>query len=972
MAAFLSNHQRQVSATLDTIQKRLTLHEERWDSMHYERSQEASRKKETPGIPSVRPGAASAGGDTAATTTGRCHEPINGPITPRAVRFNVSYGGEVTPAKMSVSNPTSYSWAATGGGSTQTGVRLGLLVVFTYSGGGAQWTQYYLGAPWNNLSYGNKKTPALGQALMQILINYDGFSPDISAATALPQIVTDLIAQPLANEVDTVVRRAVQGNTLQFEPALPGQLVQVHHSVAERWPIEWSHSHPPDFYSIVRVHLGWDSELIRLMGIDAHTLTRHLHFTALGAEQFIATRKAISPLVNGQAVGTNMASARLVHASLDRNYRASDDELIAIDALVRLGAHSPTLWDGTVRPVRLPRADDEQRSVSDADTRLPRLRDGLYAQLCSVDNPALKEWRSGQTIQLAHLRIILEFMHGSLRHLIPTILKFGVHTALSTMRTLLVARITDRFNNFQSLYSQAHSLAMLDNAVETQTRALNSVIDDDASNTQAHADAFVEGLTQIALMVRAIPYTGDFDFMARQELRRCVTLKRIDGINDQQWWSEVVKRYKHWTDLLGKGVMQQAHQELRDFLVLVAHQLHDRHVRNQLVVEANNWLNTLAAHFQVSDVSTLIGRDIRVKARAPVFPSPPGTSLAYNAPMLGNAIDTIEDLRKIYDTGETLRGRGVHTHGGETTCQFLEYTHARVGDVGLGQALTGSSTGKGDMVLTVDSALTLYNDVLYCGVDFPDLTAGHTLDGNGDDILAVQPGRAITTESLHADMENLRDDMAAVGDLMRTQYNNLSSTEMRKATPARPDAARVNFAGTDDRQRKNLGVPRQSGPPPRRPRDKMRYEDKPPTEWADMDETGRTHLGNAYGIKNAQDWQHEGTKPCPMCDPRDHRFNRCLRIWSCTANGKKFLGAEKAAGKVRDMLKGISNIHELEALYNMVAEPGEYLSEGLYCLKELSPALCAMCNEDANPTDGLAAYTDAGDKLLSLMCLNVE
>ena len=297
-----------------------------------------------------------------------------------------------------------------------------------------------------------------------------------------------------------------------------------------------------------------------------------------------------------------------------------------------------------------------------------KIRNALWCQLQAVEPTRIKTWPKQQSIQFWMLQYILVYSgHGEMQAMISTMLTMGAAKVYNAIKVLMTSRVTERFPQFSENYSQHQNVILVERVIEMHTVLVDQARTSSQAtvNQEKHLHAlFIEGIRQLLLVLRAIIYSeSDPDHMARLELKRLNQLQRPAGITDAQFWTEVVKRGRNWSKLLGPGILSIVGTELRDFLPNVATLLTDRHTLELLINLANHWITGLAANYGYNNVFDLIGHDMKLSTRTAIYP----VDLAGKAPppITGHMFEKADCLRKIFDIGEYLRTVGKPTNGAE-------------------------------------------------------------------------------------------------------------------------------------------------------------------------------------------------------------------------------------------------------------------------------------------------------------------
>ena len=866
------------------------------------------------------------------------------------------------------------------------------LITITSADGRLELQQFLTGDGWSKIAYNPTGTPELGQALMARtpVSMQSRYYPDASGTRAIQLCVE--------NQVRIPVLRGL--HDAGMSDAMVPLMLHVHSSHPEKWPREWACTQPPDMYVIVRIHVGFASDTVATLLDSRQTPMQILHQLAIGREVL----NKLYPIANHQLVAAR-AIFGVFDAPRSRYVRAESEE-VTINSLHQLAMRTPSLFEGRYQPLATsgggsagPRSDRNHERASEYN-----LKKAPLVQMRALD--LFKGWPKSETVQLWMLGIVRTFLHGYARTLVPELVRFGksvgMHELYDALKTMAMESVMERFPVLSDLYAQPAHRILLRKVVAAAADMLEqpvtsgpadgvlsgrSQLDDNIATT------FAEGVSNILLALRAIPYSADVATMAQQELRRLATIARPEGLSDAQWWSLAIRRYRNWMVLLGRRVFSDAGGELKDFLPHIAGQLKDRPSLNLLLEHANSYTQQVLNSWQLTPQS-VFGQDIALTRHAPVLPARRDQgALERVAP--GRLYEQVTDLRKIFDLGEGLRRLGEPTDGTDTTVLFLEYTALTVGETGVGQVLSSTaSTGGDSQVLTVNPVLLndTFHDtepwpVLPCiAVVVPGLNAGpaappeatprtlHVAGSEGDGV------RKLVAEAVTDAMVPVNDRLAHLAALSRAQFDQLASADMSKATPGTgASAAAIKqvdvHAHAQDKARKNLGG--RSGPPgqqgPRRTPghviDGLKYMTKPPIAWKQIDSTVQQHLENAFGI-NEHNWEIEGKQLCKICADKDHLLNRCLLVWASSREGQAFLGVDKAAQKVRKLMQGAGHkIASLDEIMQLYMGDGDTPDAGFDAIVEQSPLLCMVCRGDVAvaPETLAAEFDDARERVVSAM-----
>ena len=197
------------------------------------------------------------------------------------------------------------------------------------------------------------------------------------------------------------------------------------------------------------------------------------------------------------------------------------------------------------------------------------------------------------------------------------------------------------------------------------------------------------------------------------------------------------------------------------------------------------------------------------------------------------------------------------------------------------------------------------------------------------------------------------------------------------ATQNEPSPKKTSDRFQQDLRRKNLGVQRDrssSSSHDRRPRDgyqakddpskqgrfnsprplqpgKLRYSNKPKTEWEEMTPIMHTILALLLHVHDKASWDQEREKPCTLCKEPDHLLAHCLKIFGGIHRGIQWFGEHKAQEKYR----------ALEEMY----------SEALNNKARVKPAriqFMAYCCDNHGVQDGLDLALESSDDLVNQVC----
>ena len=944
------------------------------------------------------------------------------------------------PLRLSGSLPTLFT---TGETEPTSGLTLAYLLVVSHTvlvpqGERFQLDQQLIGDQWLPLCTGQTSSPMLGKALMQFGIRIDDrpFDPTIIPREWLTQRARNLFYVPIVTSIDETRLALPEFARLSLDTVEAArELVTVSVSRPEAWPSDWVTMNPPDYFALVRVHIGFD----RMM---YHQLI-NIYSTMALRQQLSLVRHTLADVLQNMGVHvsaiTASLSGRRVLSYLDARYNVSEHEQVPLNLLVQMSAQPPSLYDteaNTGRPVRLPDGErDHARDVDPASNsrrghsdRTPDLKSALCVQISKIEPISLKSWSKG-SIQWWNLRFIHAFTHGVMKCMIDMLLAHGAVNAYDALKTLVIDRIGERFPHFIDVFTYPNFVTLLSDTIATQAVSMQAVIAnadvDSVQGVQQRAEQFVQGLCRILLVIRSIPYSATLDEMARSEMKRLQSIKRPEGLSDPQWWTDVARRFRSWLTLEGRDTMAQAGSELRDFLHAMLMQVSDRHMRNEIIRLANTWVAGLPAHFNKPSLYALLQYEIAPSTRAPMYPKLNGSTHSA-APNIA-VFEKSQDLRLVYDMGDGLRKQGHNTSGPDFLNLLLDFTVKYVGEHGAAAAMAGP-TGEAHVLLMKSAeagpdgildANILINDVLYATEPWPDVRAFAT---------DVAPTGALNTQKtvsrtktqqtqhfLHVDEHKLQPtdpspttprlctpgtpaawepeikrleglisnssshittQLAHFGDLIRTQLQMVAPPALRHATPANNfSTSRTLLTDADhdaDKLRKNMGgggasnAGKSLGGNVRRsvPRQGMRYMDKPAIRWAELDDAAKTHLASALDISCEADWLAKSNVVCPLCPEKDHLLDRCLSMWCCTNQGRKFFGADKAALRFRKHLTARRsspiNLMDIFAAYEAACvecdpDGSELVFDGFQKILDQSQTLAMICDGTIDEFDQVFA-----------------
>ena len=228
------------------------------------------------------------------------------------------------------------------------------------------------------------------------------------------------------------------------------------------------------------------------------------------------------------------------------------------------------------------------------------------------------------------------------------------------------------------------------------------------------------------------------------------------------------------------------------------------------------------------------------------------------------------------------------------------------------------------------------------------------------------------------------DPLEKATDAEEAQGVNFADATLMESSPSQQAKERMR----QQVGRKNLGVPpRRPGAPPNRSDGyspmagrgrfqpaqpqvaALRYDKKPFTEWSDMDEAMQQHLGLLLQILNETDWKQKREALCRLCRVADHQLGKCLKCWGATEKGRAFLGAEKAAARVRDVQeqadrkRGKPPDQTPRILFQQFhTDPEGFVQDGLDRVMLSGPQMdhvCSVCvdDEDMHTDDELGVFT---------------
>ena len=134
---------------------------------------------------------------------------------------------------------------------------------------------------------------------------------------------------------------------------------------------------------------------------------------------------------------------------------------------------------------------------------------------------------------------------------------------------------------------------------------------------------------------------------------------------------------------------------------------------------------------------------------------------------------------------------------------------------------------------------------------------------------------------------------------------------------------------------------------------RMRYDNKPPTKYAELPEAVQGHLREYEGIPDEGTYNQKGAEPCcltgcaRMGRPADHRLWHCLKLWAGTDRGQKYMGNERAAQRLAELMRAKS------AAINLLSSDVFTCADLVDCWRDteteeminlVAPALAAGCD----------------------------
>jgi hypothetical protein len=159
-----------------------------------------------------------------------------------------------------------------------------------------------------------------------------------------------------------------------------------------------------------------------------------------------------------------------------------------------------------------------------------------------LPNQPLKEWPQKVSCQLWHLNIIVYFMSGAIGISFPLLFQFGARALVSNIVVLVIDRAQARFDRLRGIYEAFKP--QIAQMTEAAILTVEQLMADNATDTQIQS-AFVLGLCQILLSLRAEPYTRNAERMARLEVRRLRDIVKAEGMLDGPWIIEMTSRLRN-------------------------------------------------------------------------------------------------------------------------------------------------------------------------------------------------------------------------------------------------------------------------------------------------------------------------------------------------------------------------------------------------------------------------------------------
>ena len=816
--------------------------------------------------------------------------------------------------------------------------------------------------------------------------------------------------------------------------AVARQLLDFRVSPPTRWPDSWNTPNKPDFIAVARLHIGFDRDSLNYIVQSSVSRDSALREIRDARDLIFNELVTVYPTVRSMLKPV----ARAVLSGLTQ-YDCQDDELAVLQHVANL-CSKPNMANGLARPVRMREARDMPRrdeAYDDPDVerpkrRVPSIKYSLVVQLPIADPQCFKEFNASLSIQLWHLKIVLSYTHGVLRTFIAEFVDCGVLTVFEAMRVIIVAMVSDRLPSTADSYTTPVNDRMLANAVDFGADDVDAVYRADyatlAERRKATEAAFIAALCDLLLVIRTIPYQDSADHMAREELKRLSKLTKPAGMSDLKFWAEVVRRYRNWRGLLGSKIMRGAASEVRDFLPSMIAQIVDRNTRREIISGANRWMQELLAHFGTVGSEALSAACAGKPSPTSSFPPRRvgGVAPVHNPP---SVIENETDMMTIYQVGENLCSKGEDTDGAQTTFLFLQHSMHALCEKGIAAISFGSGNGDSQLLaLQATGRLDIqplgHDDILYSSVYMfstavhqvmavqartpvtpPCVTPAVTRDGDASSTSmsassVIAPVMAEGTEvtkladvmqrkfsehdaelrkqqsAFTRSMEENNRHLSHLASLVRQQFHNVAPADKSHAT------SQIHLteaqAHERDKLRKNLGTlagrfrrSTASGG-----METMKYMDKPAVEYHELDDEIKSHLANACGVRNPEDWEREGAKPCVLCERKDHLLNRCLKMFSGTPKGRKFFGADQAAQRVKKVLKDRAEVTFLDvcSMYYIDEndpEALESISRGLEAIVADSAFLCQCCEGGAVvPGDAaiIAEFDATRERVLQTQC----
>ena len=502
------------------------------------------------------------------------------------------------------------------------------------------------GNQWQELAEGDGPV-VLKDALVTDSIGFTLTVPfGVDEESVSQQVRVELPKQPALRSISTMMG----DDTTRYSP------IRTTLSKFLPWPQGWSRppgmAAVPDNVVLVRLHAGVPDDAARYL---------EMTFGPYALQQVKKAARLIVKIAD-EAAGVAVGAAAIDdvysrieddHAQLqERRVKGELQLLLTVDpganlrgtdAGVRRDGRSPSDRDGydtTAGYGRRDRRDKYDRRDDSVNLK--------YAPIFQLETKVDK-WDSKQSIQRWQVAIVRKFTEGALCTFVPALMRKAHAEGYDLFRDLRVVvtdKAVERVGQRSNLGS-ATSKRLLDAEGHNIRTALSRLTEADMDNTAKLCKFFSERLCHMLLIMRALLYYTDAMTMARNEVKRAISVKKAEGTDDVQFLAEYHDRLGLWTMLWGEQVTRLTADERRDLLVNVYQQLSSDVIRKDFFQACNDALLRVA-HAQGVDVTELDGVRQRVRV-----PHGIDHGLLSNADRLNPAhvIERVNDLNMVHDVG---------------------------------------------------------------------------------------------------------------------------------------------------------------------------------------------------------------------------------------------------------------------------------------------------------------------------------